>query len=184
MSRFLLITVFSALIYGAFFFLNNYLFGRFEFSSGVNWVYLPSGLRLLLVLVWGEFAALGIALTSACLMVFFYPVGTALDVVVTALISGGSPVLARFISFNTLKWNVSLSDQSPMTLLKLGVMFALISATLHQIWFNWIGRSDDFIRGVAAMWTGDILGTLILLYSFRWMIFAADALRKDPSVGD
>jgi hypothetical protein len=183
MSQRFFVMGFSALIYGAFFFLNNYLFGWLEFSSGVNWVYLPSGLRLLLVLIWGEFAALGITLASAMLMIYF-SVSSVLDVAITSVISGASPMLARFIALNTLKLNVSLSDQSPTTLLKLGVMFALISSTLHQLWFSWVGRSDDFVKGVGVMWLGDVLGTLILLYSFRWMIFAADALRKDPSVGD
>jgi len=43
MARWFYIPLFTALIYCVFFQLNNFLFGWLEFSSGVNWVFLPSG---------------------------------------------------------------------------------------------------------------------------------------------
>jgi hypothetical protein len=138
---------------------------------------------LLLVLFWGELGALGIALASALVMVV-YGVSTGWDVVISALISGASPLLARFIAFHSLQWDVSLRDQSPLTLLKLGLVFALISSSMHQLWFFWIGRSDDFLKGVSVMWIGDVLGTLLLLYGFKGLIWAVDVWRADLAVND
>ena len=65
MIRWFLIPFFSALAYVLFFRLNGALFGWLEFSAGVNWVFLPSGLRLMLVLLWGPWAALGLVVMWA-----------------------------------------------------------------------------------------------------------------------
>ena len=184
MIRWFLIPLFSALAYVLFFRLNGPLFGWLEFSAGVNWVFLPSGLRLMLVLLWGPWAALGLVFGSVWLSYAYYPFNNEVDLLVTGLISGGSPLLARFMAQHSLKWNVSLSDQSPITLLKLAFVFALISATLHQIWFSWMGRSDDLLRGLVVMWAGDMLGTLLLLYTFKGAIYGVDSFRKDFSQQD
>ena len=43
----------TALAYLLLFELNNALFTSFSFSAGVNWIFLPSGLRLAFILVFG-----------------------------------------------------------------------------------------------------------------------------------
>jgi hypothetical protein len=50
----------SALSYYLIFCLNKLLFDNYEFSYGVNWVFIPSGVQLLLVLLAGIEGALGI----------------------------------------------------------------------------------------------------------------------------
>jgi hypothetical protein len=183
MARWFYIPLFTALIYCVFFQLNNFLFGWLEFSSGVNWVFLPSGLRLLLVLLWGPWASIGISIGSAWLSFAYYPFNSEIDFLVTGLISGASPLLARFIAEHSLKWDVGLSSKSPLVLIKLALMFALISSTLHQIWFSWMGRSEDFLKGIFVMFTGDIFGTLLLLYAFKFILFLADTIQdKKPLI--
>ena len=56
-------------IYYWVFYLNKLIFDTYEFSFGVNWVFIPSGLQLLLVLIAVENAAIGIAIAT-CLIGF------------------------------------------------------------------------------------------------------------------
>ena len=58
------LVVVSALVYYLVFYLNKLFFGIYEFSYGVNWIFIPSGIQLLLVLVAGIDGALGIFLAS------------------------------------------------------------------------------------------------------------------------
>ena len=53
-----------ALAYRGVFMINAHLFGRLDFSSEVHWVFLPSGVRLVLVLLFGFWGAAGIAAGS------------------------------------------------------------------------------------------------------------------------
>jgi len=56
--------VISALSYTILFYANNSLTSELVFSLGVNWIYLPAGLRLFLTLIFGLPGAMGIALAS------------------------------------------------------------------------------------------------------------------------
>lgn len=39
---------------------NEWLFSRFEFARGINWIYLPAGMRLLCILLFAEAGAVGL----------------------------------------------------------------------------------------------------------------------------
>ena len=56
--------VVSALLYAVLFFANDWLTQYLVAAPGVNWIYLPAGLRLFLVLIFGFSGALGIAISS------------------------------------------------------------------------------------------------------------------------
>ena len=150
--------------------LNFYWFELFEFSAGVNWVFLPSGLRLLFVLVLLETGAVGI--TAASLFIN-YTLGSP-DAHVfnfgTALISGGAPYLARHIAVNFLKLNPQLSGLTAAGFFKISVMFAFLSAALHQVWFYWHGHSDNWLSGTFVMGIGDWFGTVLVLAFASLMI--------------
>ena len=60
----IILVIAAALAYYLIFDLNKLFFGIYEFSYGVNWIFIPSGIQLLLVLVAGIDGALGIFLGS------------------------------------------------------------------------------------------------------------------------
>ena len=71
MSKFLAISsewligcAISAIVYTFLFYLNGWLTNSLVFGLGVNWIYLPAGLRLFLTLIFGLSGALGIAIAS------------------------------------------------------------------------------------------------------------------------
>jgi hypothetical protein len=55
-------------------------------------------------------------------------------------------------------------------LLMLTIIFAATSSLTHQIWFVMRGLSEDLLTGFGAMLTGDLLGSLILLYLVKILL--------------
>lgn len=154
---------FCAVAYFFAFKLNFVLFESLKFSAGVNWVFIPSGLRMLLVLVLLYFGSIGIALASCFINYMIGNENQHLFNIVTAIISGFAPLIARKICIDFLQLQSSLSNLTSKTLFQLSVVFSLISALLHQVWFYWNGATEDFISSSLVMALGDWVGTVLVL---------------------
>jgi hypothetical protein len=80
------------------------------------------------------------------------------------LISGFAPYLARFFVLSNV--NI-LSDLSNLTLQKLAIctlIYASLSAGLHQWWFALRGLDETgSLNHFLVMVTGDVLGTVVLV---------------------
>lgn len=168
----------TALAYGVLFEVNTLLFSTLTFSAGVNWIFLPSGLRLAFILVFGLGGALGIALASTLASLFFFD-GNWPFSVVTGLISGGAPLLARRFCADFLGLGADLKGLDGWGLLKMAVVFAVVSPLLHQLWFLSQGVTEDFVRSTLVMALGDLLGSLVVLYLARWALLSV-AHRHKP----
>lgn len=142
--------------------LNMYWFEWFEFSHGTNWIFIPSGLRLLLVLVLPLAGTLGIAAASLAIN---YSLTNDAHVynIVTSLISAGAPFLSRHIAVHFLQLNPQLNGLRSVGLFKLSVLFAVINATLHQIWFAWVDLTQNWLQSALVMGVGDWTGTVLVL---------------------
>ena len=79
-----------ALFYYVIFYLNKLLFDTYEFSYGVNWVFIPSGFQLLIVLIAAVDGAIGVALASIAIGFELYFLESSFRTLITAFISGGS----------------------------------------------------------------------------------------------
>ena len=161
-----IIATLCAAAYFVLFQLNFILFADLEFSEGVNWIFLPSGLRLLLVLVLYEMGAIGIGLGSLAINYFLGDINHSnyhLFNVVTAFISGFAPYLARRIAVDWFNIDVDLQGMTSKIFFKITLLFAVISPLLHQLWFYWCGVTDDFVQSTFAMFIGDWFGTILVL---------------------
>lgn len=170
----LLVVVGTAVTYLATFALNQLLFQHIEFSSGAHWVYLPSGVRLAAVLVFGWWGALGVIWGSIGVSYEQFFGGNVINAVVAGVISGLSPLLARRLSEDFLGLTENLDRLTPAVLLKTAAAFALISAVLHQLWYAAQGHTPNFVSSTAVMALGDFTGSLLVLYLAKF------ALRKLP----
>ena len=162
----LLFAALCALAYVALFELNRRFFSA-EFSWGVNYIFLPAGMRLFAVLLLGAWGALGISLGSMYLVT---TMGTALDpvgVFVVGLISGFSPLLAKRLAERSLGLDTDPRRLSAPVLFKLSLVFAVISAFMHQVWFVGVGHSPSLLEGFVTMAIGDLVGTMIFLYAIK-----------------
>lgn len=162
-SKRLLLIAICALVYYWCFYLNKFIFDEYEFSFGVNWVFIPSGLQLVMVLIAIEDAAIGIALASCVIGFEHYQMDSMIRTLVTGIIAGSSPLLARKICFDFLGIDKNLRHISSKSILMMSIIFSIISASLHQIWFFYNGATDKFIHSLAVMALGDFLGTALVL---------------------
>ena len=123
-----LIVGLTALSYAALFLFNEYLFSVFDFSAGVAWIFLPSGVRLVTVLLFDKWGALGVVLGS--MMVAFHDalLTDPLTVGVAACLSGLAPLLARQVCLSLTDLDVNLQALTARGLLRMALIFSALSA--------------------------------------------------------
>jgi len=169
-GRLCLTTALTGLAYIVAYLFNENLLPFTRFADGVNWIYLPSGLRLTLVLVFGMPAALGIAWSSLLLALWPHGWDNWQQGLVTGLISGGAPWIALLLCRRVLSVQADLSGLRARTLLMMSFIFAITSAALHQAWYGWSDPSPGRAMQFAVMALGDLVGTLLILYLGYWIL--------------
>jgi hypothetical protein len=168
--------VISALAYASLFYVNHWLTGDFIFSLGVNWIYLPAGLRLFLTLIFGLPAAIGIALASFLISYYGDFPRELLLCIGIGLVSGFAPYLARVFVIQNVHLSPDLSDLNFQKLVICILLYALLSAGLHQWWFSTMALDNaGGISHVSVMFIGDVLGSLLLISLIKYSL---DALKK------
>jgi hypothetical protein len=148
---------------------NDRLFRRLEFAPGINWVYLPAGMRLLCTLLFAEAGAVGLLLVSWLVsFVFLFPNDPA-----RAFVGGILATLAPWLVYRGARrvygFQGSLRNLTPGRLLVLALVYSVASPLLHHLWFALRGQ-DDLLRGFVAMFVGDLAGTLIVLYGIKGLL--------------
>lgn len=156
-------TIVCALVYALLFYANDWLTAFLEVAPGVNWIYLPAGLRLFLVLIFGLSGAIGIAIASTLITLGRDLSDDIIGIVGIGLISGFGPYLARLMVIRNLKINADLSNLNIQMIAISVLVFALLSAGLHQLWFVLIGIPSGSFSNAVAMLIGDILGALLFI---------------------
>lgn len=154
----------SVLTYASLFYVNTWLTAHLSYGLGVNWIYLPAGLRLFLTLIFGLPGALGIAFASfliSYLGEFPQEIMTCLGV---GLISGFAPYLARLFVMNNINISTDLSNLSLPKLIICILIYSALSAGLHQWWFSVRGLDEaGGFNHLMVMFIGDVLGTVALI---------------------
>lgn len=178
-NKYFLIVIGTAITFTIFLELNIFLFAKLEFVKGTNWIFLPSGLRLLFVLLFSEMGAVGIVLASFIINYRQYYNGDAVNAVMTGCISGASPLIARQICLGFGYISENLEGLSTRSLLTAAVIFALTNSLLHQIWYVAYGQTQDFFTTTAVMAIGDCVGTIVVLYIAKFLIKSTDNKRLD-----
>lgn len=161
----------SALLYWAGFQLQNWLFSFTEHIPGVNWFYLPSGLRVLLVMVAGVFGAIGICLATVVINLIYNPDIRGLMLVSTALASGFGAWVALWV----LQWRgviaKGLIGLNSLALLQFAFFFSILNAVFHQTVWLLSNRSGSlFMVDIWPMFVGDLLGATTFLYGMKLVL--------------
>jgi hypothetical protein len=164
--------------YGLMFQFNIFIFSTLSYSESVEWIYLPSGLALIFVLLFGGLGAVAIALAAIPINYFQYFDNDVLSALGSGLISGFSPWLAKRICTEGLLLRLNLNQLTPQALIKVAVIFAALSSVLHQLFFTLQGHTENFAMSSLVMAFGNLMGTLIVLYVARWILKALPMLAK------
>jgi hypothetical protein len=167
---FLMGTAISTLLYSALFFLNDWLTETLKYDLGVSWVYLPAGLRLFLILIFGLAGAIGIAAASFAISYFGVFPPDLLTCIGIGLISGFAPLFAKWIVVSNTYISNDLSNLSMQKILLCIVIYALMSSGFHQYWFVLRDLESGSLNHFLVMFAGDVAGSILLIALIKYGI--------------
>jgi hypothetical protein len=153
--------------------LNELLFTRLEFARGINWIYLPAGIKLLSLLLFAEAGGVGILIASWIICFGYFFPDDPLRSFVGGILAALAPYLVYRFILASNKGDASLAGLSAPRLLFYALAFSIASPGLHHIWFALQGSSDDLWRSFLVMAGGDLSGTLIVLYTAKAILTLA-----------
>ena len=159
-----------SLAYGLLLKLNILLFSSISHSTSVTWIYLPSGLALIFVLIFGAVGAVAIALAAIPMCYYQHFNNDLFSALGSGLISGFSPWVAKRVCLDRQMIRVDLDQLKAPTLIKVVVIFAVFSSTLQQLFFTFRGLSESLFTSLSVMAIGNIFGTMIVLYTAKLML--------------
>lgn len=158
------LVVTSGVIWSAVWTANKYLMAATHVAPGIDLVFLPAGFRLLIVIVFGVWGALGIFLADPLMFMIEFQQGSFPEALVNAAISGFAPYLTVLAFCRLAGIRGSLVQLKPIHLPLLALAVSIVSPLLLNLHFLLQGRtqSDAFLHNFTAMMTGDFLGCLIV----------------------
>jgi hypothetical protein len=153
--------------------INEVAFIQFEQSNGVNWVFLPAGVRLLATLLFGFAGFTGLLLASLYLNFHHFVFQDHIRALSGAVAAAGGPYLAYLFAKHWFDLGPRLKNLTAQRLLLTGVLCGLMSPGFHHA-FIWVQTGLVDWTALIAMITGDIVGILIVLYVAKGLITLTD----------
>ncbi|MGF6727856.1 hypothetical protein P3T43_007253 [Paraburkholderia sp. GAS41] len=149
---------------------NEALFTHSEYVRGVNWIYLPAGIRLLSTLLLGGDGAIGLLLASWLVDFFYFFPNDPVRSFVGGIIATVAPYAAYRLAQELFGLRASLLNLTPKRLLLLVLAYSIASPLLHHIWFFLRGDTQNIAERFLAMFVGDLTGTLIVIYTMKALL--------------
>lgn len=149
---------------------NELLFTRLEFGPGINWIYLPAGVKLLCTLLFAEAGAIGLLLVSWGVCFFYFFPHDPVRSFMGGILASASPWLVYLAMRRYLGLQAALTNLTPARLLLCALAFSLASPLLHHIWFALYEGKTGLVRSFVVMATGDFCGTVTVLYVAKWLL--------------
>lgn len=157
---------------------NEWLFSQSEFARGINWIYLPAGMRLFCTLLFGEAGAIGLLIVSWLVSFFYFFPDDLVRSFMGGILAAAAPYLVYRIAQQVYGLGPSLSNLTPKRLLACIVAYSVASPLLHHIWFFLHGETNHIMRGFFVMFVGDLMGTLIVVYTMKILLSFLPASRQ------
>ncbi|PZF78747.1 hypothetical protein DK847_02785 [Aestuariivirga litoralis] len=143
---------------------NKYLMAGTHVAPGIDLVFVPAGFRLLIVIVFGVWGALGIFLADPLMFMVEFGHGSAREVLINAFISGFAPYFTVKAFCRVAGIKGSLTQLRPIHLPLLALAVSVVTPLLFNLHFLAEGRTQpqQFLHNYTAMMTGDFLGCLLV----------------------
>ena len=152
---------------------NEAAFIWLEQSNGINWVFLPAGIRLLATLLFGFAGFVGLLLVGLYLNFHHFVFQDEVRALSGALAGAGGPYLAYLFAKHWFDLGPRLGNLTARRLLFTGVLCGLMSPVSHHA-FIWVQTGLVDWTALLAMATGDIVGILIVLYIAKGLLTLTD----------
>lgn len=158
-----------AVVWVMLFKLNGWLFFAFDFAPNINWIFLPAAVRMAAVLLFGVRGAAG--LFVGALITSSPELGGGLfSSVLAAAVSALAPLTAVYVASRQLKIPVDLQGLNFGQLAAVCIAGAALSAFAHTVLFSVQAGELETMQGFFPMFTGDLLGTLIVVYAVHFVL--------------
>ena len=181
----ILFTLGTTLIWCGFTWAYGLLFAWSEWVPGVNLVYFPHGLRMILVILFAEAGALGIVFGTAIMGFDLLRINPILGLA-QCLVAGTAVWLAarlvispsgKSIFFTQNKNYIACLDGRSLILLAFAS--SVLNASGHVLaWLLFDPEANRLEVRFATMFTGDLLGALILLYALKRLVISFEQRHK------
>lgn len=150
--------------------INELLFTRLEFTAGINWIYLPAGIRLLCTLLFAEAGAIGLLLISWLVCFFYFFPNDPIRSFAGGILASAAPYLVYLAAQKYFGLRTALTNLSPVRLLQCAAAFSLASPLLHHLWFAVYEHRPHLAESFLVMAIGDFCGSLIVLYTAKYIL--------------
>jgi len=132
-------------------------------APGIDLIFLPSGVRLIAIMIGGIWAAIGVSVGSLFLTGSEFQTSQLWVILAVAAGSGLFPYLALRVSLWATGVDARLTSLSAAKLPFIGLGVAVGSSILHNLLFSTLGLEtwQAFSGNALAMATGDFVGSLL-----------------------
>lgn len=158
-----LIFVLSALVWVGSYLLDGHFLKFLPHTPGIDLVFIPSGMRLIVIMIGGIWAALGVCVGSLFLVGSVFQTAQPWVILSVAVGSGLFPYAALRASLWATGVDKSLAELSAIKLPLISLGVAVGSPILHNVLFSALGLKpwQDLAKNSLAMAAGDFIGILL-----------------------
>jgi len=169
-SQFLFEVIISAALYMTFFYFNQAITAPLEEAKGINWIFLPAGIRIFITLILDYSGAIGLVIASLLINYIGFFETDFISTLGIAVICGLAPLLGRHFVIHNLKIRPDLSNISLKQLLIIIFAYSLLSSGLHQLWFMVRGLDSGSWNHFVVMFCGDVAGSILFIAVIKYGI--------------
>jgi hypothetical protein len=170
LAQFFFEVTLSACLYMGFFYFNQFIAQPFEMSMGVNWIFLPAGIRIFVTLIFAYSGAIGLTIASLLINYIGFYEYNLISTLGIAVICGMAPLLGRHFVIHNLNVRADLSNITFAQLLAIIIAYSLLSSGLHQLWFVTRGLDSGSWDHFIAMFFGDVAGSVLFVVVIKYGI--------------
>lgn len=144
-----------------------------EYAQGIHLLYLPAGIRLGIVLVFGFWGAVGIAIANPFLFYLEFGQHDIFEVAINSIICGFIPYFTVEVVKRLLGISSSLEQFSPSHLPVLALAVSIVTPLAFNINFAAFNYKPEaqMLGNLTAMMLGDFFGCIAVLIIMRAGIF-------------
>lgn len=149
---------------------NEWLFSHGQYLPGINWIYLPAGVRLLSTLLFGAAGAIGLLIVSWLVSFFYFFPNDFMRAFAGGIIATVAPYGVYLVAQRAYGLRSSLANLSSARLLICIIGCSLASPLLHHIWFAIYEPPRPLLESFLVMAAGDLNGTLLVVYAAKMLL--------------
>jgi uncharacterized membrane protein len=158
--------------------INEFAFIRLEQSNGVNWVFLPAGIRVLATLLFGLAGFEGLLLAGLYLNFHHFAFDSEYRAWSGAFAGAAGPYVASVFAKHWFLLKARLEGLTAQRLLFTAILCGFMSPIFHHA-LMWVLTGSVDWTALTAMIIGDIVGILIVLHLAKALFTLAE--RHDPT---